>query len=227
VPVKKISRNQLLINLPLEAAREAVWRAFVAKGMPDAVIDLELGQVVGQTGAGVRSYGVQYWASFEPQPDGTLITMGGKLALRGLVDLGSTRNRVAQMTKALIPALNAESAPGAATAPAGPGMAPASPEAWIPIASPTGEVSKFRGNPVYGTAPMLKQGKAVLIFGVVSMLCCSYAAPFAVFYAWRALREYGDRDPGDRNLVLWGIGTGIAGCCLLTVRLYVLFAMNR
>lgn len=86
-----------------------------------------------------------------------------------------------------------------------------------PIAAPGAPQMDGRV-PSYGAILPAKQGTTLIVYGVLGMLCCQILAPFTVYYSTKALKTYGDLDPGDKTLVKAARILGIIGCIFLVLR---------
>ena len=63
--------------------------------------------------------------------------------------------------------------------------------------------------------------------GLLGIFCCGILAPIAWINGNNALREYGDRDPGDRGTVQAGRILGIVGTVLWGLYLSGVFLSNQ
>lgn len=217
--------QQILTDLPLDAAREATWQAFLEANIKMPIIDREKNIVFGTTGDGFLAATRTVTANFASQNDGTLISVANKPVIGGSIDFGASKRRakkIAGVVENVIArgwtrtpsAIESFAAPTAATA---------------PIADPTVQRAAMPvSGPAYGIAMPAKQGNTIMLYAVLGLTCVPIAAPFAWNYANKALKTYGDLDPGDKSLVNISRIIGIIGCVLLVVRIVfqVWFAMR-
>ena len=265
--------QQILTDLPLEAAREATWQGFVEAQVQSPLIDADKNIVVGTVGDGVLRAARTVAAQFERQGDGTLISFSSLPVMAGVMETGKAKlknaEKIADKVESVLargwtrtPQFSAPFAPPTpATAPdatvydasawndtarvelekfgvppnlsqdlppAPPvsplpqpvtpqSVAPRAPMA-APIAAP-GAPQIGERMPSYGAVMPTKQGTTLIIYGVLGMLCCQILAPFTVYYATKALKTYGELDPGDKNLVVIARILGVIGTIFLVLRL--------
>lgn len=208
--------QQILTDLPLEAAREATWQGFVEASVKTPIIDREKNIVFGTTGDGFLAATRTVSATFASQSEGTLISIENKPVIGGSIDFGGSKRRarkIAGVIENVIgrgwtrepSAIESVVAPTAATA---------------PIAEPTAQkIAMPASGPVYGVAMPAKQGNTIMLYAILGLTCVPIAAPFALVYANKALKTYGDIDPGDKSLVNISRIIGIIGCVLLVLRI--------
>lgn len=60
-----------------------------------------------------------------------------------------------------------------------------------------------------------QRGKGIMTMAVLGIVGCTICSPIAWFLAIKALKEYGDTDPGDRPLVIKARNLAIAGTALM------------
>ena len=175
--------------------------------MPRPVIDVEFNRVVGQTNANMSNHGHWFEANFWSGPEGLVVAVTAKSLIRGSIEYGLPHRLAARLTDAIEAALKAREG--------GPNIPPPAPEV-LPIARATGEVAKVRAtSPIYEAAPPMKRGDEILQYAVVGLLCCSFLGSVTVYRGWRALQEYGPRNPGDKHQIYIGIVLGIVTTAIL------------
>ena len=73
-----------------------------------------------------------------------------------------------------------------------------------------------------------KQGNTLIVYAILGLTCIPIAAPFALVYSNKALKTYGEFDPGDKSLVNICRIIGIVGCVLLVLRIvFEIWVMTR
>ena len=232
---QRLSFNQIQIDLPLDAAREATWRAFVEARVSTPVIDRAQNIVQGTTGDGVLTAMRQSVARFEERPEGTLVSIESKAQMGG--EFGGGKKQAKKLTDAVeaIFARTASSTNDAATNRSStpvsfdkPIEIPVAAQMPLPIAAPTGPVrTGASGDPLYGVAGPGKRGSTILVYGLLGVTCCQIAAPFAVWYGIVSLKAYKEKgDPGDRGMVIAGLVLGILGCLVIPVRILLAVSNN-
>ena len=216
--------QQVLTDLPLDAAREAVWQGFIEAGVKTPVIDREKNIVAGTTGDGFFAATRTVIATFENQIEGTLITVSSKPILGGSIDFGISKRRakkLADLAEAVIARGWTRQAAAVELSKEPNFVAPAA-----PIADPTApKIAALASGPVYGVAMPAKQGTTLITYAILGLTCVPIAAPFAWYYANKALKIYGDIDPGDKSTVNISRIIGIIGCVLLVVRVVLQFGL--
>lgn len=249
--------QQILTDLPLEAAREATWQGFFEASVQSPMIDATENLVVGTVGDGVLQAARIVSASFERAENGTLISFTSRPVMGGVIESGKAKLKKAEKVADKVEAVLARgwtrtpqvSAPFAApdatvydasawndTArvelekPASPPPSPVAPAAptppmVAPIAAPGAPQVENR-LPSYGAIMPAKQGTTLMIYGVLGILCCQILAPFTIYYSTKALKSYGDVDPGDKNLVVIARILGVIGCLFLIGRIFLLASSN-
>ncbi len=208
--LQRLSPTQILTDVPLEAAREAVWYGLRDAGVSNVVIDRDKNVVVGSTGASLSTYGQNITATLVTRAEGVSITLKSEAQVQGSIDFGKSKRHAKSVADAVENSLRQGERPREAVVETGP---------LAPIAAPTGELATGASGPIYGVALPPKRGTVVLIYGLLGISCCQIAAPFAWFYGSRALREYGVSDPGDKTIVRIGWVLGILGTIVLVARL--------
>jgi hypothetical protein len=224
--IQRLSPTEILASVPLEEAREMVWHGLRDAGIPNLLIDTNKNVVVGSTGANLSTYGQNITATLTSTADGTLIAVKSEAQVQGSIDFGKSKRQAQSLSEAIENSLRQ----GQRYTPPAVDLAPTSPVAPIasPFDVPSNEMGGFAG-PVYGTAMPPKRGTAILIYGLLGISCCQIAAPFALIYGRKALKEYGNTDPGDKSMVRIGWILGIIGCVILLLRISLIFvsAINR
>ncbi len=208
ITTQRLAPQQISTALPLEAAREATWRALAQLGLSDVLIDRDKNVVAGAKNAGLHSNGETVSAAFSESAGATLIDVRVQPHLGGSHFFGSLKRRTKKMTDAIEVALvnsDVSSAPPNQSAFGG----------VLPIAAPTGESSYALGAPVYGTVMPAKRGGLIMIYAVAGLVFLHILSPFAWFYAHKTLKDYGDLDPGDKKQVKLGRTLGIVGTVIL------------
>ena len=216
--------QQVSTDLPLEAAREAVWQGFIEAGVQMPVIDSEKNLVAGTTGDGFFAATRAVTATFDRDAQGTLVSVASKPIIGGSIDFGVSKRRA----KKIANAVEAVMARGWTRQPSPVAIegVPVNVAARAPIADPTApKIAALASGPVYGIAMPAKQGNTLLVYAILGLTCVPIAAPFAWYYASKALKTYGDLDPGDKSLVNISRIIGIVGCVLLVVRVVLQFGL--
>lgn len=216
MPTSRPTPQQILTGLPLEAAREATWQSFVEASVKTPIIDREKNVVFGTTGDGFLAATRTVTANFASQNEGTLISIENKPVIGGSIDFGGSKRRAKKIAN------NVESVIGRGwtRAPSAIETVAAPTAATAPIAEPTAQKTAMPvSGPVYGVAMPAKQGNTILLYAILGLTCVPIAAPFALVYANKALKTYGDLDPGDKSLVNISRIIGIIGCVLLVARI--------
>ena len=208
--ISRPAPNQILIDAPLETTREAVWYGLRDADVNGVLIDNDRKVVVGSTGANLGTYGQNITATLEERADGILITLKSEAQVQGSIDFGKSKRHAKSLADAVETSLRGGERPREAVVETGP---------LAPIAAPTGELQSGPSGPIYGVAMPPKRGTSILIYGLLGISCCQIAGPFAWVYGAKALKEYGDKDPGDKTLVRIGWILGIIGTILLLGRL--------
>ncbi len=206
--LQRLAPNQISTPLSLEAARESVWRGFAQSGLLNVLIDREKNLVAGSTNAGWKTNGETITAYFTEDAGSTVIEVKAKSHFGAKLDFGRLKRLAKKITDAVEAALSV--APGP--------LAPTMPTAFVavaPIAAPTGESSYIMGAPVYGTVMPAKRGQFIMIYAVLGLLLIHILSPVSWIFANKALKEYGDTDPGDKKLVKTARVVGIVGTVIL------------
>lgn len=210
---QRLAPNQISTTLPLEAAREATWRAFAQSGLSDVLIDRDKNIVAGSSGATWKSNGETLIAHFSELAGNTLIEVKAQSHFGGKLDGRRLKKRATKITDTIESVLSAgynavSSAPLSPPAPRGfAGVAP--------IAAPTGENSYALGAPVYGQAMPAKRGNVIMVYAILGLLLIHILSPAAWIYANKTLKDYGELDPGDKKQVKLGRIIGIVGTVVL------------
>lgn len=211
---------QISTDLSLDAAREATWKGFVEAGVNAPIIDREKNIVAGTTGDGFLTATRTVNATFASQNNGTVITVASKAALGGAIDFGIGKRRAKKVADSIEGVIvRGWTSPPAVAASDAPQIAPVAPGAPIADPTTTPKMSALAGGPVYGVAMPAKQGNTLMVYAILGLTCVPIAAPFALFYAGKALKNYGELDPGDKSLVKVCRILGIIGCVLLVPRM--------
>jgi len=164
--VRRLSSNALLLALPLEEAREAVWRACVQLGWRKMVIDAEANQVAGYAQRIWRRGGDRATASFQTVDDGTLITLTCLSEGFGAWDFGRTRRAAPRYVDDLAGVLDGTKLPPKARFKSS--QVHDSPS---PIASPDGATLPLL-SPVYAPAPPIKRGGEAFAAAIPAFVIC-------------------------------------------------------
>lgn len=217
MPLSRPTPQQVATDLPLDAAREAVWQSFIEAGVKTPVIDREKNIVFGTTGDGFLSATRTVTATFAAQSAGTLISVENKPVIGGSIDFGLSKRRA----KKIADTIERVIARGWTRAPSAAETSPAiAPVAAAPIAEPrASQIAAPLSGPVYATALPARQGNTIMLYAILGLTCVPIAAPFALVYANKALKTYGELDPGDKSLVNICRIIGIVGCVLLVARI--------
>lgn len=224
MPTSRPTPQQILTDLPLEAAREATWQGFKEAGVKEPIIDRDQNLVVGTSGDGVLQAARVAQANFESQVGGTLIRFASRPIMGGVIESqGAKTKKAAKLADAVekVMARGWTRMPDSTSPFAG--EAPPAPIGNAPIAAPGAPVAPS-GDPIYGGAMPAKQGTTLLIYGLLGMICCQILAPFTWYYSNKALQSYGDLDPGDKSTVKIARILGIIGCLFLVGRIVLLVA---
>ncbi len=216
--------QQVLTDLPLDAAREATWQGFKDAGVKSPVIDGEQSVVVGTTGDGVLQAARGVRATFSAEMGGTLISLESKPIMGGVIE--ARRVKLKQAAK-VADAVEKVIERGWERRPTSHEMGAPMPAMPAPIAAPGAPVAAMTGDPFYGQVLPHKQGTTLIIYGVLGLFCCQILAPFTWYYCNVALRSYGDIDPGDKSLVKVARILGIIGCLFLIGRIALLVIGNN
>jgi hypothetical protein len=223
--IQRLSPTEILVTQQPEEVREMVWHGLRDAGIANLLIDPNKNIVVGSTGANLSTYGQNITATLTATADGTLIAVKSEAQIQGSIDFGKSKRQAQSLSEAIESSLRQ----GQRYTPPPVELSKTSPVA--PIASPFDAPASGMEvtGPVYGAATAPKRGTAVLIYGLLGISCCQIAAPFAFFYGRKALKEYGDTDPGDKTMVRIGWVLGIIGCVILLLRLSLIFisTVNR
>ena len=223
---QRISPNELLVNGPIEAVREAAWHALREERVREPLIDAEKNVVVGSTGDGVITGARTVTGQLTPLAEGTSVVFQSKAVLGGTIDFGAGRKATKKLADALERVLNSGFSSSGAVGPVPAANVYAAP----PIAAATGGSVPFvqSGGPIYGRMLAPKRGTTLLVYGFLGMICCQILAPFTIAYSIGALRDYKAKgDPGDKGLVIAGLVLGILGCLLIVGRIFVGVASMR
>ncbi len=207
--LQRLSPHQISVDLPLERARETVWRSFARANFQDVVIDREKNIVAASSGANWKSNGETLVAHFSEAPGATVVEVRAKTHFTGKWDFGRAKRR----SKKLTDGLQAEfsRAPEGVSSLETPQMM----GALAPIAAPTGGSSFVLGAPIYGVAMPAKRGRFVMTYAVLGLVLVHILSPVSWFYANRTLKDYGEFDPGDKKLVKSARIVSIIGTVLL------------
>ena len=219
--------QQVLTDLPLEAAREATWQGFKDAGVKSPVIDGEQSLVVGTTGDGVLMAARSVRATFSAEMGGTLISLESNPIMGGVIESKKVKLKLAAKIADAVEGVIARGWQRRPVAHEMSAVAPAMPTMPAPIAAPGAPVAAMSGDPLYGQVLPHKQGTTLIIYGVLSLFCCQILAPFTIYYSTKALKTYGDVDPGDKNLVVIARILGIIGCLFLVGRIALLVIGNN
>jgi hypothetical protein len=220
---QRLAPNQLLVPLPLDEAREAVWQTLAEAGLQRVVIDIGRNTVTGWTRTSfLGGEGQNVTASFMPHQLATIVSINSSPQLAGTIDFGRSKRHAAKLIDRLAGLLAQDwSRTPVETSPTEVPVA-------APIAAPTGEVMARpqTSGPIYAPAGPWPRGRTVLTYGIFGLLCCQIASVFAVIYGISALREYGPNDPGDKASVIVGLILGLLGTLVVLFWLSMLLIPN-
>ncbi|RYX85451.1 hypothetical protein EON83_05655 [bacterium] len=204
---QRAAPNAVLVSAPVEAVREAAWYALVNERIPTPIIDTERNIVVGTQGDGILTVARVTTARFQPQGDGTIVSFESKPVLGGF-DFGA-KKRAQKLADSFESVLSTGYSPS--PLPERPQISQPS----APIADPFGPANtppNMTGQPIYGSVLATKRGGTVLAYGVFSLICCQILVPVTLIYGIIALNDYRRMgDPGDKWLVIAGMGVSVLG----------------
>jgi len=202
--------HQVETDLPLDQAREAVWRVFWNEGIPSPVIDVSKNQVVGQTRTSFRHSGCQFLATFRCESEGLMIEIRALPVGPFLVRFEGLPKKCALMTEAI----RREFGGSVELAASGEHvLMPA------PIASPDGRIApRPMIAPLYGPSPPVLRGHIVLGMGLICICgCVPLLGPLPLVYGLSVLRDYRGHQPKDRWKVFAGMALALAGMVFIVV----------
>lgn len=212
--MQRINAHQFVSSDPPEAIFQASWQILSQHGLKNPIIDAQKGVVTATTRANLGSYGETVTVQVEARAEGHLVSVFCVPNMGGTVDFGAAKRKAAGFSGQIEALLSS----GFQSAPL---PAPQAGDFSAPIASPFGSPAPSNpyGGPIYGVAPPIMRGAGVLTYGIFGLICCPIAAPFALFYGIKALKDYGSTDPGDKTQVL--VGTVLGGLGMLNLGLQI------